>query len=336
MANEEQSTTDTQDKGLTREQKAVALGVTLQGLAALEGQLAPRLPTQAAPFAPPSQPMTGTHPPPASPAGSPPPAGAAYQFGRGIGVLAAPPTSTNQGRMYMGPAMAPGQEQQFMQSAPGTRLNLMPPPPPMPAQAQAAMQGRLAAATGGESDPAALSRLQAADAPGARTLSVRSELPYSDASMANQQNAMRYEAMKKFDAGDRSPEVMAAAMGSTRGMPSEQQQARLDETIRHNQATEAGRPPSELVTKDQNGKTYQLRNGEWFHVPDVRDPMDTETETVPAAGGRGEIKRTKHVPVQSPATTAKRKVGSFKVGDILDGYRFKGGSELDRANWEKI
>jgi hypothetical protein len=147
---------------------------------------------------------------------------------------------------------------------------------------------------------------------------------------------MRYEAMKKFDAGDRSPSVMAAAMGSTRGVASAEQQARLDETIRHNKVTEAGRPPSDLVTKVQNGKTYQLRNGQWVHVPDVRNTMDTETETIPAAGGRGEIKRTKHVPVQSPATTEKRKVGSFKVGDVLDGYRFKGGSELDRSNWEKI
>jgi hypothetical protein len=45
---------------------------------------------------------------------------------------------------------------------------------------------------------------------------------------------------------------------------------------------------------------------------------------------------TSKVPVGAPASTAKRKVGSFKVGDILDGYRFKGGDETDKKNWEKI
>ena len=318
-----------------REAERLKTDQTIKLVGAMNQTVAPlamTLPTQAAPVGAPPPPMTGTQSPPSAPVAPPPQpsAGAAYQFGRGIGVLAAPPTPTNQGRMYMGPAMAPGQEQQFMQSAPGTRMNLMPPPAPMPPQAQATMQGRLAAATGGESDPAALSRLQAADAPGARTLSVRSELPYSDASMANQQNAMRYEAMKKFDAGDRSPEVMAAAMGSTRGVPSAEQQARLNETIRHNKVTEAGRPPSDLVTKVQNGKTYQQRNGQWVHVPDVRNTMDTETETIPAAGGRGEIKRTKHVPVESPATKAPA------VGDVLGGYRFKGGNPSSKSNWEKV
>ena len=72
---EDQSTTDVRVEGLTREQKAVALGVTLQGLAALEGQVSSGvLPTQPAPVAPPQQ-------PPGTPG---------YEFGRGIGVLRPP------------------------------------------------------------------------------------------------------------------------------------------------------------------------------------------------------------------------------------------------------
>lgn len=49
------------------------------------------------------------------------------------------------------------------------------------------------------------------------------------------------------------------------------------------------------------------------------------------------VKDGVNAPVQSPATSgAKRKVGSFKIGDVLDGYRFNGGVETDRKNWEKI
>ena len=200
-----------------------------------------------------------------------------------------------------------------MQSPAGTRTNLMPPPsgPPPP-------------------QPTRLQQAQATDQPGSRTIAINDEPKYSDASMANQRNAMLYEAMKKFDAGDRSPEVMAAAMGSTKGLASADQQARLNETIRHNKVTEAGKPPSDLVEKVVNGKTYQLRNGQWFHVPDVRNPMDTETETIPPAGGRGEIKRTKHVPVQSPASKKP------SIGDVVDGYRFKGGNASDKSNWQKV
>jgi hypothetical protein len=107
-------------------------------------------------------------------------------------------------------------------------------------------------------------------------------------------------------------------------------QASLDERVRHNKVTEAGRPPSELVTKVQNGKTYQQRNGQWVHVPDVRSPMDTITETLPAVAGRGETKRTRHVPVESPSTKAPA------VGDVLGGYRFKGGNPSSKSNWEKV
>lgn len=126
-----------------------------------------------------------------------PPGGAAYQFGRGIGVLQPPATPANQGRMYMGPAMTPGQEQTFMQSAPGTRINLMPPPSSPP--------------------PSRLEQAQAQDAPSSRTIGIHDEPPYSDASLAAQKNRMAFEAIQKFNAGDRSPEVIAAALGTTAG-----------------------------------------------------------------------------------------------------------------------
>jgi hypothetical protein len=55
--------------------------------------------------------------------------------------------------------------------------------------------------------------MQAADRPGSTTIGVTSEPPYSDASLANQRNMMLYNAMKKFDAGDRSPEVQSLILG---------------------------------------------------------------------------------------------------------------------------
>lgn len=346
--NEDQSSTDeSADQTPTPEElQAAELAKTRQALlvsAAMqqsEAQLPNALPTRAAPIAPPPPPMTSTQPPPVAPVAPPPPPGAppqqppgapGYEFGRGIGVLrppAAPPPP--QPRMYMGPASGPALNS-FSAGQGPSNVNLMPPPAAMAPQAQAAMQSRLAAATGGESDPAALSRLQAADAPGSRTISVRSESPYSDASLANQRNAMLYNAMKKFDAGDRSPEVMAAAMGSAAPkMMSADQRAALEERIRHNKVTEAGKPPSELVTKTVGGKTYQLRNGQWVHVPDVRNTMDTETQTLSPTGQVMETKRTRHSPVQAPATKTPA------VGEVRNGYQFKGGDPSKKENWEKI
>lgn len=206
---EDQSTTDSQDEGLTREQKAVALGLTLQGLDALERQVSSgRLPTQAAPVAPPvAPPMTGTQPAPVAPVVPP----------------QQPPVEPPRNRMFMGPNIGgPTNPQEFFGDLSPNRL-IMPPamrnPGPLPPQAQAAMQARLAAGTGAESDPAALSRLQAADRPGSRTIDVRSESPTSDASLANQRNQMLYNAMKKFDAGDRSPEVQALILGKAAQRP---------------------------------------------------------------------------------------------------------------------
>lgn len=330
-----------QDQGPTPDELQAAeqakTAQTLQLVQAMNQTVAPlpaTLPTQAAPVgAPPAPPMTGTQPPPVTPVAPPqqPPGAPGYEFGRGIGVLrppAAPPPP--QPRMYMGPASGPALDS-FSAGQGPSNVNLMPPPAAMAPQAQSAMQSRLAAGTGGESDPAALSRLQAADAPGSRTISVRSESPYSDASLANQRNAMLYNAMKKFDAGDRSPEVMAAAMGSAAPkMMSADQRAALEERIRHNKVTEAGKPPSELVTKVVGGKTYQLRNGQWVHVPDVRNTMDTETQTLSPTGQVMETKRTRHSPVQAPATKTPA------VGEVRNGYRFKGGDPSKKENWEQI
>lgn len=228
-----------------------------------EAQLPSRLPTQPAP--------------PPQPGGTP-----AYEFGRGIGVLRppapppVPPQPAPQGRMYMGPAMDPQQEAAFMQSAPGTRTNLMPPPPPQSDEAQAAMQTRMAAATGGESDTATLTRMQAADPEGSRTIGVQSEPKYSDASMANQQNAMRFEAMKKFDAGDHSPEVLAAAMG------------RSMEPMRNQTATKT--PPRWVPADPKTGAPghFETTEGAVRFAPTVRPaavpkppPMNTVRTVMP-------------------------------------------------------
>jgi hypothetical protein len=94
--------------------------------------------------------------------------------------------------------------------------------------------------------------------------------------------------------------------------------------------TEAGKPPSELVTKVVGGKTYQLRNGQWVHVPDVRTTMDTETQTVSPTGQVMETKRTRHVPIQAPASKVPA------VGEVRNGWKFKGGDPSKQASWEKV
>ena len=274
MADEEdqQSTEPVEVQGLTREQKAQALGVTLQGLDALERQVSSgTLPTQPAPRpAPPAPPM--------QPGGAP-----GYEFGRGIGVLQPPaqsPAPTPQGRMYMGPSMSPDQEQQFMQSPAGTRTNLMPPPSGPP--------------------PSRLEQAQAADPPGSRTIGIHDEPPYSDASMANQQNAMRYEAMKKFQAGDRSPEVMAAAMGTMRGQLRPQA---------------APKTPPRWVPTDRNTGApghFETTEGAVRFAPAARaaavpkpPPMNTVRTVMPPDVPGGPSRTiTEHVPAGSTTGTA--------------------------------
>jgi hypothetical protein len=105
-------------------------------------------------------------------------------------------------------------------------------------------------------------------------------------------------------------------------------QADLDERIRKNAAAEENTTPEDLTTKTLNGKTFQLRGGKWYHIPEYKSPTDTITETIPAAEpkeavpaqpagtgflgtglfaspaqaaspaipGHGEMKRTRHVP----------------------------------------
>jgi len=123
----------------------------------------------------------------------------------GVGVrVMAPNTGSTQGRMYMGPAMTGEQESAFAAAPRGARINLMPPP------------------TGPA--PTRLEQVQMLDRPGTgtygpdrgdRTIGIRDATP--DLSAAGAQNMMRYEAMQKWRAGDRSPETMAMALGQTRG-----------------------------------------------------------------------------------------------------------------------
>lgn len=339
MATEDTATTDTKVKEPTpeeRKQKAVMLGVTLEGLAALEGKVSSGvLPTQAAPVAPPPQPGPG--------------AGAAYQFGRGIGVLAAPPTPVNQGRMYMGSALTPPQEQAFMQSAPGTRI-VPPPPAPLPPDAQAALQGRMAAATGGESPAAALSRLQAADIPGGRTIAVNSEPPYSANSLANQHSMMIYDAMKKFDAGDKSPEVMSLILGNRGVIPQvKPPQSRDIAGVLYERNPTTGEWVQKTSPKAQPdaGKTLEAKslygqkatlqgqivspNTNPKKVAGLQTQLDAVNsrikEILPSTG-----QSTAPDPVQAPATSASKKrvkvtgpngkKGTIQEGDTLpDGWK---------------
>jgi hypothetical protein len=101
--------------------------------------------------------------------------------------------------------------------------------------------------------------------------------------------------------------------------------------------------PEGLVTKTQDGETFQQRGGKWFHIPNLKPTTDTVTETIPAVEGspavpaqpastgflgfgaraaipaqpaipgRGEQKRTRHVPVQLDTAS----------GSLMDAYRAK-------------
>ena len=102
------------------------------------------------------------------------------------------------------------------------------------------------------------------------------------------------------------------------------------------------RTPEELTTTTKDGKTYQLRGGKWYHIPDLKSPTDTLTETIPASEGspgspalldrpkktilgipipftgqeaapavpavpaHGEMRRTRHIPVDMSAADALR------------------------------
>src|ERR1019366_1158566 len=185
------------------------------------------------------------------------------------------------------------------------------------------------------------------DAPGSRTLAVRSESPNSDASLANQRNAMLYNAMKKFDAGDRSPEVMAAAMGSAapRTM-TPYQQAQVERwnkpsTITPYQQAEIDR------WKRQDSKPEMQTVAK--HLPAVPGVPGTPAQAasrgflgigahpaIPATPGVPDeppTSVTRKMPVESPASAPKSKPA---VGEVRNGYRFKGGDPSKQASWEKI
>lgn len=121
--------------------------------------------------------------------------------------------SNPNGRMYMGPNIPDESVQSLV--PPGLAYS------PMTPDSGAGAAGRVASATAPVVAPPVpverLAQAQALDQPGSRTISIRNEPPYSDASLASQKNRMAFEAMQRFNAGDRSPEVLAAAIGSTAG-----------------------------------------------------------------------------------------------------------------------
>ncbi len=138
-------------KKATDDAKATQKTLALVGMHQQESQL-PAGGTAPAPIAPPAggaAPASQQQMAPAYP-GTPAPVGPAYEFGRGIGVLKPPATPAQQGRSYMGPALSPEAEQNFMRMPPGTRINLLPPPTP---QQAAGAAGRVAAATKPAPDP---------------------------------------------------------------------------------------------------------------------------------------------------------------------------------------
>jgi hypothetical protein len=296
-----------------REAERLKTDQTIKLVGAMNQTVAPlpmTLPTQSSPVGAPPPPMTGTQPPPGAPVAPPPQPGA--------------PPMAPQGRMYMGPSMTAPQESAFMQSPAGTRTNLMPPPSGPP--------------------PSRLQQLQAQDQPGSRTLGIRDEPTYSDASMANQQNAMRYEAMKKFDAGDRSPEVIAAAMG--RAAPNQMtpyQQAQVQRwnkpsTITPYQQAEIDRwkrQDSKPETQTETEKIAATPGSAGVEAQSARKGIfgigaRPATAAVPAVAPQGERTITRKVPVETPSAKTP------SVGEVRNGWRFKGGDPSKKSNWEQV
>ena len=269
-----------------------------------------------------------------------------YEFGRGIGVLQPPtpppaqaagaplPMPGSRNRMYMGPASGAALDAFTAGQGPST-VNLMPPPAAMPEQDQAAMQSRMAAATGGESDASATARLQTSDRPGLTTIGVRSEPPYSDASLANRQNMMRYNAMKAFDAGDRSPEVIAAAMGSASGarMPTPAKDIQPKETtvsgkkIIYNPQTGAFQSAdSKMTDVDKTAMTSEL-NAENSNERDARKELERARKALSEA--TTEEDRDKASEASNQALADIRKAQSKKAKVI---NQYKSSLEAPQSN----
>lgn len=200
---------------IENERKKAATAIQLSGAAsALEGALPSALPTQTAPLTPPA----GFEPALMAEQERLNQVAAARAKIPGIGVRTDIPAAPDtQGRMYMGPNIGAAELARIPE---GGRISLMPPAVTPPASR--------------------LEQLQALDRPGSRTIGIREEPPYSDASLAASQNRMKYEAIQKFMAGDRSPAIVMAAIGGTGG--------------------QSGRGLASLYRQPQEDKIYHVGN----------------------------------------------------------------------------
>jgi hypothetical protein len=186
-------------------------------------------------------------------------------------------------RMYMGPGLAVGPDmtrspQEFFGADARNTMIMPPPPEPLTPDAQAALQSRIARATGGESDASALSRMQAAEGHVPSTIAVNSEPPYSDASLANQRNMMLYNAMKKFDAGDRSPEVQSlilgkAASSKTSAIPPLKNINGIGYTYNPNTGQWEARTPAKVNPIQPSIAERQENSRQWNRIEDIQKEM---------------------------------------------------------------
>ena len=228
---------------------------------------------------------------PQMPPQGPPLAGAAYQEGRGIGVLNPPTSPASQGRMYMGPAMSPQQEQQFSTSAPGTRINLMPPPP---ANAQDQRAAALQSVPGAQNmeDVQSWRNVAATDKPGVSTTLPGVQRP-------------RYEGQDVFEAQQNIQDAIRNGMDPGMALQTYGGPLLAGQLGRKGVGAQQREQPRWVPADPNTGAPghFETSAGAVRFAPTVRPPaapkpppMDTVRSVIPAVTGKPGVPAVPEIP----------------------------------------
>lgn len=242
----------------------------------------------------------------------------------------APPLDlpVGSGRMYMGPALAPGAEQAFRQMPSGTSLNLAPPPSEPPV---------------GE-----LERLRASDVPGvSRTLSIRRDVPIpipEDAkaaqfAMISEYQRMRAAGVPEGEAVSRVGLNYFTPQGRYNRMTPYQElstglrerQLNLQEQAQQERFAREARKESAQVSPTVAARYRALVNAE-TKAADSFDPAVANRARWAREGFEAEHPEL----VAKPTAITPPKSTSPRVGEVRKGYRFKGGNPNLKSSWEKV
>ena len=82
-------------------------------------------------------------------------------------------------------------------------------------------------------------------------------------------------------------------------------------------------PKDKKALLDEQNKAYNDA------IKAMRDQMGSSTQT----GGTSDMPSAK---TQEAAPKGTAVPGAPKAGDVMDGYKFKGGDPADKSNWEKV